>query len=356
MSWGGDGERAGSEPSSVSNRQVRDSETMNHFAVIGIIAGLTAAVLSSPAVLGSGFGFALFMLVALPLFIAGLGWGWRSALIGAVTGAIVHAVVFSLAHGALFLFTQGLPVVVLSYLALLARTGDEGAVEWYPVGRLVMWMAVLAAVLAAARLVIIGADFESYATAIRTVAGDFLEALPRPPDTPEPTDEAKQAFATVLMRVLPASLTAATFFSILFNMYLAGRVVRMSDRLKRPWPDLHALTLPRVSGPILVGTAVVAFAPGLIGLAAGAFAAAFVAAFALVGLSIVHALTVGHPLRAVLLGGVYMLLVLFVLWPALLLAILGLADVFVDLRRRRQGGPPPPAGRGGPPSAPNGGA
>ena len=42
----------------------------------------------------------------------------------------------------------------------------------------------------------------------------------------------------------PAAAVLATITN-LFNLWLAARIVKFSGRLKRPWPQLSAMTFPR---------------------------------------------------------------------------------------------------------------
>ena len=69
------------------------------------------------------------------------------AAIGARAG--VSAAIFFVA----FLVGVGLPAWWLGYLALLARpvaaNGSAGGIEWYPVGRLVFWAAIIGALVIA---------------------------------------------------------------------------------------------------------------------------------------------------------------------------------------------------------------
>ena len=43
----------------------------------------------------------------------------------------------------------------------------------------------------------------------------------------------------------PAAAVLATITNV-FNLWLAARVVKFSGRLKRPWPELAAMTFPRI--------------------------------------------------------------------------------------------------------------
>jgi hypothetical protein len=124
---------------------------MVHIVLIGLAAGVAAALLLASFASGSLLSIFLFYLAPLPLMIAALGWSHLAGLIAAAVAATALAGWFTGLFFVAFLVGVGLPAWLLSYLALLARpaTATE-SVEWYPVGRLVVWAAVLGALVVAA--------------------------------------------------------------------------------------------------------------------------------------------------------------------------------------------------------------
>ncbi len=67
-------------------------------------------------------------------------------------------------------------------------------------------------------------------------------------------------------------------------------------------------------------------------------------AFGVLGFAVLHALTQTMNSRGFLLGGAYAAVLVFG-WPVLALCLIGLADMFFDLRGRaaaKRGGPPAP--------------
>ncbi len=148
---------------------------MPPYWAIGVGAGLAGALLFLTAGVGSPIlGLPLFF-AALPVFMAGLGWGSRSALIAAVTGFVALSSTSSFTAGLVFLVADGLAVAWLVHLALLhhqestphltpadaarlARKGetaeaetaateeieDPAVTEWYPAGALAVWTALIA--------------------------------------------------------------------------------------------------------------------------------------------------------------------------------------------------------------------
>ena len=124
---------------------------MARFLLLGAGAGLVSAALFASAATGTALAGILFYLTPLPICLAGLGWGWTTAGVAALAGTLVAGGVLGPAAGAVFAGAIALPIAVLCYLALLSRPvaatgGQQAALEWYPIGRLVGWAAIVAGV------------------------------------------------------------------------------------------------------------------------------------------------------------------------------------------------------------------
>ena len=52
------------------------------------------------------------------------------------------------------------------------------------------------------------------------------------------------------------------------NLWLAGRIVKFSGRLARPWPALSAMPFPRLAAAALALAVIVSFVGGIVGVAA----------------------------------------------------------------------------------------
>ena len=98
--------------------------------------------------------------------------------------------------------------------------------------------------------------------------------------------------------------------------------------------------LERLGYRLTVLALLVWFMPGIPGMVGGIVSGAFIIAYALMGLAVLHDVT--RPLgdRVFILSAVY--LILFVFWPAsVLLAIFGISDQIFDFRKTASGGLPP---------------
>ena len=300
---------------------------MMQIILVGLGAGAAAALLFASVVSGSIAAIFLFYLAPLPILIAALGW---SHVAGLIAAASATAVVVALSG----IFFIAVPVIAfgawwLGYLALLARpatNGGGGALEWYPAGRLVLWAAVIGTLIVAAAVPNFGTDQQSLQAALRKTYERILRD--------------QSLIDLLVVAVPPAAAVFSTIINV-FNLWLAARVVKISGRLKRPWPDLAAWTLPTSTPAFLAAAIAGSFLPDLLGVLAGAFAASLLMAFAMLGFAVLHAVTRGMNTRALVLAAVYAATVVLG-WPVLAMSILGLAEAAFNIRGRvaRRRGPP----------------
>jgi hypothetical protein len=316
---------------------------MMQIVLLGLGAGTAAALLFASVVSGSTIAMLLLLLAPLPILIVALGWSHWAGVIAAATACACLAVVGA-DFLAVFLFGVGLPAWWLGYLALLARPAPApNAHEWYPIGRLVLWAACINGLIVGATLLAFGTDLASLQSALRAVLDSRLDDVVGE-HLENPEDAAR--LADLMVMFVPAAAAASLTLSTVVNLWLAGRIVKISGRLQRPWPCLCDMRFPPFA-PAVLGAAVAgSFLPDLIGLALSAFAASLMIAHVLLGLAVIHALTAGLSGRGFILGFVYAAIVVFsgpIRWPLLFIGLLGITDALFDLRaliaRRRQ----PPA-------------
>ena len=318
---------------------------MVQVVLIGICAGAATALLFASVASGSALSVPLFYLAPLPILIAAMGWSHWAALIAAVVAAAGLAAVFGGLFFIAFLVGVGLPAWWLGYLALLARPGAApGALEWYPVGHLVFWAAILAAAVVIAGMLTLGSDLESFRASLRSGLERMLKMDTRPPSPAGErslTDPSR--LVDVLVAVLPPAAAVLATITNVVNLWLAERIVKVSGRLRRPPSDLSAMRFP-VYAPAIAAAAVAAsFLSGIVGIAAGVLAASLLMAYAILGFAVLHMITRGMGSRPFTLGSTYVAVLIFG-WPVLVMSLLGLADTAFDLRGRagRRRGPPNP--------------
>ncbi|MCB1506505.1 MAG: DUF2232 domain-containing protein [Hyphomicrobiaceae bacterium] len=326
--------------------------------LVGIIAGLAAAVVFISATTGPlATRLILFLVTPLPLFLAGFGWGWITALIAGLAGALAMALLTTPAIGAVFAISPAIPVAVLSYLVTLNRPASgpgpdvdaATGTEWYPVGRIVIWAAAISGLMALLAMLMLGPDLDTLRTAVRSLVSEGLKPQIEAMNGgkalgPDDIDRLSE----MGLYVLPAATALSWMLTALFNLWLAGRIALASGKLPRPWPDIAAMRFPRTTPLVLAAATVATLLPGYVALGASAVSGAFYFAYVLMGLAVVHFITRGQPWRGFALWGLYAALLVLSTGVSLAIALLGLADGFVSIRRRT-GTPPPASGGGRPP-------
>jgi predicted membrane protein DUF2232 len=317
---------------------------MMQIVLIGLGAGATSALLFASIVSGTTLAFLLANFAQLPIVIAAVGWTHLAGLAALLiaTGGLA----IGLGSGIAFVFfiSIGLPAWCVGYLALLARAGADGATEWYPVGRIVVWAAILAGAVTLASMLRYGLDAEAMQAGLRRElehALRFLTGTSGDAPLTLPSVRNPERLLDILTLIVPPMKAAALTATSLLNLWLAGRIVRTSGRLRRPWPAIAAMSFPSFTPAVLTVAIALTFLPDLLGLAGGMFAASLLFAYALLGFAVLHAVTAGMGGRRIMLTGLYFAVVLFG-WPVLLITGLGLVETLASLRARVAARRPPP--------------
>jgi len=308
--------------------------------LIALAAGCASAAMFVSILSGALTSVFLFHLAPLPLMVVGLGWGPFGAAIGGVASAMALGLIFGLPTCVAFVLANALPAWWLGHLALLGRpagpgsasTGDDVALEWYPVGRILLWVAMLAAMATVATLLAMGLDGSSIRQTMRSGWAQFLES-----NGVTSTDRRLDA----LVLIAPAAATLASVMKLTLNLWLAAKIVASSGRLRRPWPDLKATALPPMALAGLCVAVAFCFSGGLIAIVAQTVTAALTLAYAFAGFAVLHTLTLALKNRTLWLGCAYAIVVVFA-WAILLVTLLGIADAVFGLRQRYLRGKPPP--------------
>ncbi len=313
--------------------------------LIAIAAGAASALMFASIISGAPISLLLFYLAPLPLMVAALGWGPLTASIGGVAAAICLGAIFSLPYGIAFAVTVALPAWWLGHLALLGRpvaaVAGNGApqptadLEWYPVGRILLWVAGFAVLTTMAVLLTLGTDADTINSGLRR---GLLEILKRP-NAGSSGD--LERFVDAIVVVAPAAAAMMAMLTLTLNLWLATKITQTSGRLQRPWPDLKSTALPPMTLVALCVAIAFCFVGGLVGMAARVVTTALLIDYAFIGLAVLHTLTLSLNGRAFWLGSAYAAIFLSG-WLVLAIAALGLADAVFGFRERYMRGRPPP--------------
>ena len=320
---------------------------MMTIVLIALAAGCASALMFASIISGALISLLLFYLAPLPLMVAAMGWGPLSAIIGGIGAAIGLGAIFGLPYCLAFVVMVALPACWLGHLALLGRPLTNGIsssnggspvapdLEWYPVGRILLWITCFVALTTTAALLTLGTDAD-------TVTGTMRRGLLHIFGSGDAAYTGEiEPFINALVALAPAAAAIVAMLTLTLNLWLAAKITATSGRLHRPWPDLKSTALPPVTLVILFVAIAGCFIGGLPAILALIVATALIMAYAFTGFAVLHTLTLALKSRALWLSCAYAVVIVFS-WPVLVIAALGLADAVFGFRQRYLSGRPPP--------------
>jgi Predicted membrane protein (DUF2232) len=300
---------------------------MGRFGVVSVAAlcGALAAASSLASLGGSSASLILVSFSQLPLFLAGLWGGVNAAALAGLTASLMLLAASGVMAAALFAALNVVPVILLVRQALLARTGSDGTLEWYPPGLLTAWLTGLGlAVIAGAVLLLGGPD--SMQSAVREALAPALDRL-----FGENTAD-RDEFVGFLAMIMPGIVAASWMVMTLTNGALAQGCLARFAASWRPSPPLAALGLPMWIPVLLLLAATATTFGGMIRFLGVNVIILLAVPFCLAGLAVLHTVARWFSRPAVPLVGFYVLAALLG-WPLLLVIFLGLLDTSLGLRR-----------------------
>jgi hypothetical protein len=323
---------------------------MMALVLIALIAGAASALMFASIVSGALVSVLLFYLAPLPLMVAALGWGPLCATFGGIAAAIGLGAIFGLSLCIAFAVAIAVPAWWLGHLALLGRATNNGVsagngasavapdLEWYPPGRILLWISGFGALTTLAALLALGTDAATIRGALRDGLGQVIQIIrTREAASSRQLDQLIDTLATIA----PIAAAIVTTTTLTLNLWLAAKVTAISGRLHRPWPDLkHAGPPPMTLVAFCVAVGL-CFSGGLVALLAQIVAASLFMVYALTGFAVLHTLTLALKGRALWLACTYSLVIVFV-WPLVAMAVLGLLDAVFGIRQRYLRRRPPP--------------
>jgi hypothetical protein len=331
----------------TSNRSKGAGQLMIAIIIIALAAGAASALMFASIISGALISLVLFYLSPLPLMVTALGWGPLAATIGGIAAASGLGAMFGLPYCAAFALTVALPAWWLGHLALLGRpvanatptaaaTPVAPPLEWYPVGRILLWIAAFAALTTMAAMLTLGTDAEAITGTLRR--GLLRIVGPREADSAGDVER----WVAALSLIAPPAAAIVSMLTLTLNLWLAGKIAATSGRLHRPWPDLRTAELPPMTLVALSVALAFCFIGGLAALFAQIATTALMMAYAFTGFAVLHTLTLALKSRALWLSCTYAVVVVFG-WPVLAIVALGLADAVFRFRERylRSKQPPP---------------
>lgn len=326
-------------------------------------SGLAATLLLLAAFQGSVPALLLAYLSPLPLMIATIGFGHMTGL-GAVLAAFITLTALLVAanpedlspgaflnaaiNGLIFIVCEGLPAWWLARLASLPSgpqapsfgpqrpTEQNGAPESSRLGLVISTAGVIAILIVAGMLAGMLLEHENFTLLIDKMAGNIKPVLKQQAGGDLLRGGEINTVALFLARALPAIAAGVIFLVSLVDLWLAGRIAQISQRLKIPWPNVaREFRVPRFFALIFAASAGLTFLGGAAGTIASLFASVLAVAFALQGLAVVHLVTLGHRFRNNILLVLYLFVVPLLPWSLAPFTLLGLVEAGLSLRDRK---------------------
>ena len=215
--------------------------------LIAIAAGCASALMFASIISGALISLVLFYLAPLPLMVAALGWGPLSR--------------HDRRHRSGHRPRRDLRLSLLHRLCphdraagLVARASRAAGparrrcrhramaprrlppdMEWYPIGRVLLWIAGFATLTTMAALLTLGTDAATITGALRRGLLRDHRSAQRGFGRRHPSNG-----STRLMIIAPAAAAIVAMMTLTLNLWLAARITATSGRLRRPWPDLKS--------------------------------------------------------------------------------------------------------------------
>lgn len=294
--------------------------------LIGLIAGLTAALLVLGANAQPSFSSILYAASALPVLIVGLGWGNVAAIAAVATAAVIGALVISPMFAvAMAIFTL-LPAGWLSHLANLARPaseigGPDDLMAWYPLSDILLHLCALVSVAVIFLGVMIGYGPELTGQMVDLLMASVADRDPTLAADPASVEQIK-GMMVLLLPIVQGGMWVMMLFAA---YYIAMRVVSASGRALRPREDLpSSLRMNRNATFVFLAGIVACFVGGVPALIGATICGTFGAGFLLAGFGALHLRTRGKDWRLPVLVLAYLATPMVL--PAFIILVLGLAD------------------------------
>lgn len=269
---------------------------------------------------------------ALPIAFIGLAYGVAQGALVALGVLILAATIMAPALAIIFAIVFAVPTIVLIRQALLSRQLKDGTYEFYPLQKLILLALAMTGIGTILVFLLFGG------------AGGMPQNFA---DEMAATPEIKQTLGQIynistpddMLRV--ANLIIVTGFAswpllLLGNMQIAQALLVRFEMNLRPRTDYDTLTLPIwLVGVLLACLVLASVATGWMATLGATLAGLILAAYFLLGLAVIHAISRPWNGRGFLLAVLYFLLFVMA-WVILPVALMGLLDARFDFRGLNQ--------------------
>jgi hypothetical protein len=304
--------------------------------LIAVLAGLASAVLFFAAVSQSTLAVLLGFFASFPMFLIGLGWGFRASVISAVAGALLCLLAGGWLAAILFLaFTSIIPISI-TRLALLSRPDREveNGIAWYPEGDLLAWTATgTAAVLTVLLISATVYSSEDVQTLLRSSVEEIRPNIEKLLDQQGAAVSADRLIEWIA-DIIPAATAIYMLAAYVVNGLLAHALLTTRSRgAGRHRFSFISLEIPQWLTVVLAVLMILSIVGGPLRYISGSVAAVLFVPYFFLGLTVIHAMSRRWPARGIVLGLFYGILIILGS-PVILVAGLGLADHLMGIKYR----------------------
>lgn len=288
-------------------------------------AGLVSSILFLIGQSGSLAGLFLAYISPLPLYMAALGLGGAAGFVAAAAGVVPVVLAGGFLAGIGYVAVTAAAATVLGHRAMLSRTNDQGAVEWYPTDGLASWLVAVGLAGYALLCIVLALQPAGLSGTVQEMLVDLTGRVPM---------EEKELFVKLFQPVMPGMAIAVWMLLQAVNGALAQRLLSAAKRAIRPAPRIADLQLPNWVATVGACAALGAILlDGEFGYFATNMVIVIAVPYFLQGLAVVHVLVHRSGGGGTILAVFYVML-LVLGWVAVLLVLLGLLEQVLGLRRR----------------------
>lgn len=305
-----------------------------HPILIGVLAGLAAALLYFSSYMVGVLGKLPLYIAPLPIYLAIFSFGSLSGIVATLTAL---GIAFALAP-ALAVVTLGaiiaFPALLIGYQANLTHGApgtsagdDEDATNsspiWFPLENLLLNMAIAVGFGALAIGVASGFSGE---TIVPVIVKQMQEIARINPELKTLTEADLTSLAQTFAKLVPFFYPSIWLVTHVINAHLAAAIARNYKHMPRPADDMPVdLCLP-LGALVALPTAMVLmlFGTGVLASIAAVFSGVLFMAFSIVGLGALHLRLRGRQVARPMLIITYLIIFLFS-FPLLVFAIAGVA-------------------------------
>ncbi|WP_333630237.1 DUF2232 domain-containing protein [Agrobacterium cavarae] len=295
--------------------------------IAGILAGICAAFLTLGATAQSSMSFLLYAASAMPVLVAGLGWGNAAAIVAVLSAGFLGALAVSPLFAVTIAIFTLIPAGWLSHLANLARPaaeigGPEDLMAWYPLSGIVLHLCGLITV----SVIILGTMIGYGPELVSQMVDLMMASVQASESTFKPDPTALSQTKSLLVLMLPMIQGGLWVMLLFAAYYFASRMVRSFGKGLRPREDIAAaLRMHRNAIFIFLGGIVLTFFGGVPAMVGAVLCGTFGAGFIMAGYASLHHRSKGKDWRLPVLILAYLSAIF--MFPLFLILLLGLSDV-----------------------------